>query len=90
MPKDAHKDEAATHSDCIVSILVLEKLASSDRAMSLADMSKSLGIPTAILHWHCDALEKQGFIQHSGSTNAYVFGRRLVALSTHTLSNAQN
>ena len=80
MPIDAHKGEVAPRSDCLTAILILEELVNSDRPMSVAEMSKCLGIGTPILLPHFGALEEQEFIQSSGSQNAFVLGRRLIKL----------
>lgn len=80
MPIDAHKGEVAPKSECVIPLLILEKLAKSGRPVSVADTGKSLDIETAILQPHFEALEEQEFIQSSGSQSAFVFGRRLVML----------
>lgn len=80
MPIDVHKVDVAQTSKCLISLLILETLAKSDRLMSVADIGKSLDIETAILQPHFEALEEQEFIQSSGSQSAFVFGRRLEML----------
>ena len=70
MPINAQKDEVALESECLIPLLILETLAKSDRPMSVADTGKSLGLETAILQPHFEALEEQEYIQSSGSQNA--------------------
>ncbi len=49
MPIDAHKDEVAPESECLIPLFILVTLAKSDRPMSVADIGKSLDVETAML-----------------------------------------
>ena len=73
-------DEVALTSECLIPLLILETLATSDRPMSVTDMGKSLDIETAILQPHLEALEEQAFIQRSGAQNTFVIGARWAML----------
>lgn len=68
MPEEEPKVDVPSSGDDLLTILVIEELAKSNRPMSVDNVSKKLGIGEATLAGHFNALAEEGFIEVYGSS----------------------
>ncbi|MEM9342335.1 MAG: IclR family transcriptional regulator [Pseudomonadota bacterium] len=71
-------------------LLILEVLGTSDRAMTATEINESIGLPRQTIHRLCATLESNGFIAREGSTRRYYAARRLRALGAGLLNNSRH
>ena len=71
-------------------LLILEILGKSDRAMTATEINEDLGLPKQTIHRLCATLEENGFLTHYGSDRRYQVSRRLRELGTGLLYNSRD
>ncbi|MEM0947909.1 MAG: IclR family transcriptional regulator [Pseudomonadota bacterium] len=71
-------------------LLILEILGKSDRAMSATEINAHLGLPKQSIHRLCASLEAEGFLTQIGSRRRYVPSRRMRELGTGLLFNSRS
>lgn len=70
-------------------LLILETLGKSDRAMSATEINAQMGLPKQSIHRLCASLEAEGFLTQLAGSRKYVPSRRLRELGTGLLFNSQ-
>jgi len=58
-------------------LLILEVLGGSERAMTATEINDKIGLPKQTVHRLCTTLEREGFITRQGGSQRYVPARRL-------------
>ncbi len=71
-------------------LLILEILGKSDRAMTATEINETLRLPKQTVHRLCATLEENGFIIRQGNTRAYQIARRLRELGSGLLYNSRD
>ena len=71
-------------------LLILEVLGRSDRAMTATEINREIDLPKQTLHRLCNTLEREGFLVRQGNSNRFQPGRRLRALGTGLLHTSQS
>ncbi|NND43452.1 MAG: IclR family transcriptional regulator [Silicimonas sp.] len=71
-------------------LLVLEILGKSDRAMTASQINEGLGLPKQTVHRLCATLEREGFLQRQGNSKRYQVARRSRELGVGLLSNSRH
>ncbi len=71
-------------------LLILEILGKSDRAMTASEINESLGLPRQTVHRLCTTLEQNGFIARQGNSRRYQVARRLRELGSGLLQNSRD
>lgn len=71
-------------------LLILEVLGQSDRAMTATEINDALGLPKQTVHRLCVTLEKNGFLTRQGHSKRYQVARRLRALGAGLLYNSRD
>ena len=71
-------------------LLILEILGKSDRAMTATEINQSLGLPKQTVHRLCATLEENGFIARQGTSRHYQVARRLRELGSGLLYNSRD
>ena len=82
--------ESARIPTTLRTLLILETLGKSDRAMSATEINANLGLPKQSIHRLCTSLESEGFLTRLGGTRKYVPSRRLRELGSGLLFNSRN
>lgn len=70
-------------------LLILEILGQSDRAMTATEINEQLGLPKQTVHRLCATLESEGFLTRQGNSRRFQPARRLRTLGTGLLHNSQ-
>ena len=70
-------------------LLILEILGQSDRAMTATEINEQLGLPKQTVHRLCSTLEQEGFLTRQGNSRRFQPARRLRALGTGLLHSSQ-
>lgn len=71
-------------------LLILEILGKSDRAMTATEINQSLDLPKQTVHRLCATLEENGFIARQGNSRRYQVARRLRELGSGLLHNSRD
>ncbi|WP_323767594.1 IclR family transcriptional regulator [Marinovum sp.] len=71
-------------------LLILEILGKSDRAMTATEINEDLGLPKQTLHRLCGTLEEHGFITRLGADRRYQISRRLRALGSGLMYSSRD
>ncbi|WP_136441886.1 IclR family transcriptional regulator [Pacificoceanicola onchidii] len=71
-------------------LLILEILGKSDRAMSATQINDHLGLPKQTVHRLCTTLEENGFLTRPGNSKKYQVARRLRDLGAGLLHNSRD
>ncbi len=71
-------------------LLILEILGKSDRAMTATEINQSFGLPKQTVHRLCATLEREGFLTRQGNSKRYQVARRLRALGVGLLYNSRH
>ncbi|NNE52995.1 MAG: IclR family transcriptional regulator [Sulfitobacter sp.] len=71
-------------------LLILEILGRSDRAMTATEINAELGLPKQTVHRLCATLEENGFIARKGASRRYQVARRSRELGTGLLYNSRD
>ena len=71
-------------------LLILEILGKSDRAMTATEINESLGLPKQTVHRLCATLERNGFLAREGGSKRFHVARRLRDLGAGLLYNSRN
>lgn len=71
-------------------LLILEILGRSDRAMTATEINAELGLPKQTIHRLCATLEENGFITRAGGSRHYRVARRLRELGVGLLHNSRD
>ncbi|SPH18822.1 HTH-type transcriptional repressor AllR [Defluviimonas aquaemixtae] len=71
-------------------LLILETLVRSDRAMTATEISESLGLPKQTVHRLCATLERDGFLARQENSKRYHAARRLRDLGAGLLYNSRH
>lgn len=71
-------------------LLILEVLGKSDRAMTATEINASLDLPKQTVHRLCTTLERSGFIARQGNSRRYHVARRLRELGSGLLQNSRD
>lgn len=77
-----------TRSPILKALTILEAVVSGDRAVSLHELTESLGIPKPTAHRVALLLEREGFLGREPGNKRFVPGHRLVDLSFGALRAA--
>ncbi|MEM8777132.1 MAG: IclR family transcriptional regulator [Pseudomonadota bacterium] len=70
-------------------LLILEILGKSDRALTATEINESLGLPKQTIHRLCATLEQNGFLSRQGNSRRYYAARRLRDLGAGLLHNSR-
>lgn len=88
-----HENDGATESERIPTnlrtLMILEILGHSDRAMTATEINEKLGLPKQTVHRLCATLEKNGFLARADNSRRYHVARRLRDLGAGLLNNSQ-
>lgn len=71
-------------------LLILEVLGKSDRAMTATEINESLGLPKQTVHRLCATLEQTGFLTRQGNSRRFQVARRLRELGAGLLQNSRD
>lgn len=71
-------------------LLLLEVLGRSDRAMTATEINEALDLPKQTVHRLCSTLEETGFIVRVGNSKKYRVARRLRELGSGLLYNSRD
>lgn len=71
-------------------LLILEILGKSDRAMTATEINATLGLPKQTVHRLCSTLEANGFIAREGKSRRFKVARRLRELGAGLLYNSRD
>ena len=71
-------------------LLILEILGKSDRAMTATEINESLGLPKQTVHRLCTTLEENGFLTRQGKSRRFLAARRLRDLGSGLLYNSRH
>lgn len=71
-------------------LLILEILSKSDKAMTASEINESLCLPKQTVHRLCATLERNGFLARQGNSKRYQVARRLRELGVGLLSNSRH
>lgn len=71
-------------------LMILEILGRSDRAMTATEINAHLGLPKQTVHRLCATLEKTGFLTRQGNGKHYQAARRLRDLGAGLLFNSRD
>lgn len=70
-------------------LMILEILGRSDRAMTATEINESLGLPKQTVHRLCTTLEQTGFLTRQGKTKRFQTARRLRDMGAGLLFNSR-
>lgn len=70
-------------------LLILETLGRSDRAMTATEINEHLGLPKQTVHRLCATLEENGFLTRQGKSRRFQPSRRLRELGAGLLNNSR-
>ncbi|MEM1431121.1 MAG: IclR family transcriptional regulator [Pseudomonadota bacterium] len=70
-------------------LLILEILGRSDRAMTATEINAQLGLPKQTVHRLCTTLERTGFLARQGTSKRFYPARRLRALGAGLLHSSR-
>ena len=70
-------------------LLILEVLGQSDRAMTATEINEKLGLPKQTVHRLCATLERNGFIARQGKSKRFYPARRLRYLGAGLLHSSR-
>ncbi|SFB21338.1 transcriptional regulator, IclR family [Collimonas sp. OK607] len=73
----------------IISLRILETLASTNEEYGITNLAQSLGMPKARVHRHLTALKNYGYVTQNPSTNRYSVGWRLYLLGQNLVKRFQ-
>lgn len=73
----------------VISLRILETLASTDEEYGITNLAQSLGMPKARVHRHLFALKSHGYVTQNPSTNRYSIGWRLYLLGQNLVKRFQ-
>ncbi|SMP18700.1 IclR family transcriptional regulator [Shimia sagamensis] len=71
-------------------LLILEILGKSDRAMTATEINESLQLPKQTVHRLCATLEENGFLTRRGTSRRYQVARRLREMGAGLLYNSRD
>lgn len=71
-------------------LLILEVLGKSDRAMTATEINAELGLPKQTVHRLCTTLEEHGFITRPDNSRKYQVARRLREIGAGLLYNSRD
>lgn len=71
-------------------LMILEVLGQSDRAMTATEINEKLGLPKQTVHRLCTTLERNGFIVRQGNSRRYQPSRRLRLLGSGLLHSSRS
>lgn len=71
-------------------LLILEILGKSDRAMTATEINESLQLPKQTVHRLCATLEDNGFVVRRGTSRKYQVARRLREMGAGLLHNSRD
>ena len=71
-------------------LLILEVLGKSDRAMTATQINEQIGLPKQTVHRLCVTLEHNGFLTRPGNGKHYQIARRLRELGSGLLHNSRD
>ncbi len=70
-------------------LMILEIIGTSDRAMTATEINAQLGLPKQTVHRLCTTLERSGYLVRQGTSKKYAPARRLRALGAGLLYNSR-
>lgn len=70
-------------------LMILEVLGRSDRAMTATEINESLGLPKQTVHRLCATLEREGFLTRLGQSKRFLPARRLRDLGAGLLHSSR-
>ncbi len=82
-------DETNRIPTTLRTLLILETLGRSDRAMTATEINDSLNLPKQTVHRLCATLEREGFLARQGNSKRYHPARRLRDLGAGLLFNSR-
>ena len=71
-------------------LLILEILGKSDRAMTATEINETLGLPKQTVHRLCTTLEENGFLTRHGKDRQYQVARRLRELGSGLMYSSRD
>lgn len=71
-------------------LMILEILGRSDRAMTASEINAELGLPKQTVHRLCTTLAETGFLTRQGNSRRFQVARRLRALGAGLLYNSRD
>ena len=71
-------------------LLILEVLGKSNRAMTATEINSELNLPRQTVHRLCATLERHGFINRQGKSGKYQVARRLRDIGSGLLHNSRD
>ncbi len=71
-------------------LMILEILGRSDRAMTATEINGSLGLPKQTVHRLCTTLEQSGFLTRQGNSRRFQVARRLRELGAGLLYSSRD
>ncbi|WP_414447344.1 IclR family transcriptional regulator [Burkholderia sp. 22PA0099] len=75
----------ATSSTSVMSLRLLETIASHPHESALTNLAQELGIPKARVHRHLSALKRDGYVTQNPDTSRYRIGWRMFLLGRRAL-----
>jgi DNA-binding IclR family transcriptional regulator len=73
----------------VISLRILETLASADEEYGITNLAQTLGMPKARVHRHLSALKSHGYVTQNPATNRYSIGWRLYLLGQNVVKRFQ-
>jgi DNA-binding IclR family transcriptional regulator len=73
----------------VISLRILEMLASTDEEYGITNLAQTLGMPKARVHRHLAALKTHGYVTQNPATNRYSIGWRLYLLGQNLVKRFQ-
>lgn len=70
-------------------LLILEVLGHSDRALTATEINEKIGLPKQTVHRLCATLERNGFLARAANSRRYHVARRLRDLGAGLLNNSR-
>lgn len=71
-------------------LLILEVLGKSDRALTATEINEEIGLPKQTVHRLCTTLEQEGFLTRQGTSKRFQAARRLRDLGAGLLHNSRS
>ncbi|MEL7344549.1 MAG: helix-turn-helix domain-containing protein, partial [Pseudomonadota bacterium] len=82
-------DDSARIPTNLRTLMILEVLGHSDRALTATEINEKIGLPKQTVHRLCATLEQNGFLARVANSRRYYAARRLRDLGTGLLSNSR-
>jgi len=71
-------------------LMILEVLGRSDRALTATEINTEIGLPKQTIHRLCTTLEREGFLTRNGNSRRFQPSRRLRSLGAGLLYNSRS